>query len=118
MKKVIVLGVIFFMNTFFINCQTFYSNQNNNKKIEFKVKKSEKEWKDELTPKEFDILRNKGTERPYTGVYNMHFEKVHMNVKVVAKLYLKVIISLFLIVGGQVMKVLFLELSFIKKIKV
>ena len=75
MKKVIVLGVIFFMNTFFINCQTFYSNQNNNEKIKFKVKKSEKDWKDELTPKEFNILRNKGTERPYTGVYNMHFEK-------------------------------------------
>jgi peptide-methionine (R)-S-oxide reductase len=75
MKKVIVLGVIFFMNTFFINCQTFYSDQNNNEKIKFKVKKSEKDWKDELTPKEFNILRNKGTERPYTGVYNMHFEK-------------------------------------------
>ena len=39
------------------------------------MKKSEKDWKDELTPKEFNILRNKGTERPYTGVYNMHFEK-------------------------------------------
>ncbi len=63
------------MNTFFINCQTFYSNQNNNEKIDFKVKKSEKEWKDQLTPQEFEILRNKGTERPYTGVYNMHFEK-------------------------------------------
>ena len=63
------------MNTFFINCQTFNTNQNNNEKIEFKVKKSEKEWKEQLSPQEFDILRNKGTERPYTGAYNMHFEK-------------------------------------------
>ena len=43
MKKFIVLGIIFFMNTFFINCQTFNTNQNNNEKIEFKVKKREKE---------------------------------------------------------------------------
>lgn len=39
-----------------------------------KIQKSEEEWKNELTDAQFTILRNKGTERPFTGAYNMHFE--------------------------------------------
>lgn len=36
--------------------------------------KSEQEWKDELTEEQYKILREKGTEMPHTGKYNMHFE--------------------------------------------
>lgn len=32
-----------------------------------KIKKSEKEWKKELTDEQYHILREKGTERPWTG---------------------------------------------------
>ncbi len=42
---------------------------NNGKKIS-KVYKSEEEWKDELTKKEFYVLRQKGTERAFTGEYH------------------------------------------------
>jgi peptide-methionine (R)-S-oxide reductase len=33
------------------------------------MEKSEKEWKEELTPKEYQVLREKGTEPAFTGKY-------------------------------------------------
>lgn len=42
---------------------------------DYKVKKSEAEWKKELTDEEYRILREKGTESPHTGKYNLHFEE-------------------------------------------
>jgi peptide-methionine (R)-S-oxide reductase len=40
-----------------------------------KVKKSDSEWKKQLTPEQFRITRKKGTERAFTGQYYLSKEK-------------------------------------------
>jgi methionine-R-sulfoxide reductase len=40
-----------------------------------KEKRTEKEWQETLTSEQYRILREKGTERAFTGKYDKYFEK-------------------------------------------
>lgn len=42
--------------------------------MSYKVEKSDEQWKAELGEEKYRILRQKGTEYPHTGEYNMFFE--------------------------------------------
>ena len=45
------------------------------KMSKYPVEKSEENWKQELSAEEYRILRQAGTEYPFTGKYNDHFEQ-------------------------------------------
>jgi peptide-methionine (R)-S-oxide reductase len=37
--------------------------------MDTKVQLTDEEWRERLTPEQYEILRRKGTERPFTGAY-------------------------------------------------
>lgn len=39
------------------------------------IPQTDADWKEKLTPEQYYVLRGKGTERPFTGVFNTHYEK-------------------------------------------
>jgi len=46
-----------------------------NSKMDKKVNKTETEWKEILSPQQYYVLREKGTDRPGDSGYTKHFEK-------------------------------------------
>ena len=64
----IVLTVISF------SCKSTAQESKKSKK-KYTVEHTKSEWKEKLTPKQFYVLREAGTERPGTSEYNKFYEK-------------------------------------------
>lgn len=77
MKKIVfVLTVLLSLNS--CNGQEKRKTENKPKAMtesQKGIKKTDAEWKKELTAEQYEILREKGTERAFTGAYWNHFEK-------------------------------------------
>jgi len=73
MKKYFIITLI----TLFFSCNSSAqkSSQKENEKVNFNVTKTEAEWKAQLTKEQYFILREAGTERPYSSPFNNNHKK-------------------------------------------
>lgn len=56
------------------SCNTQDNSKGDIDKMKFEISKSKEEWKKILSPEEYRVLIEKGTEYPGTGEYNLFFE--------------------------------------------
>ena len=79
MKDIILLSVVI-ASIIFNNISSQVPNEDEkvlnstNNDVSKKVKRSDSEWRRMLSSAEYHILREKGTERAFTGEYDGHFE--------------------------------------------
>ena len=71
MKKILSLLLLL---TLCFTCNSNAQKTTKKKSETFPVTKTEKEWKTQLTDKQFYVLRQEGTERPFTSPLNKNYK--------------------------------------------
>lgn len=71
MKKIVLL----FTLSLLFSCNGSAQKNKTEKKNSFQVSKTDEQWKAELTPSQYYVLRKEGTERPFSSPLNKNYEK-------------------------------------------
>jgi peptide methionine sulfoxide reductase msrA/msrB len=71
----LLLSVIGFLTASDKETQSSSNRSEGEKLMIKKIIKTDEEWKKILTPEQYRIMRKAGTERPFTGEFNDHYEK-------------------------------------------
>jgi|TARA_B100001142_G_scaffold329842_1_gene394671 peptide-methionine (R)-S-oxide reductase len=84
-RRLYIILLLTFCIFGFLNFSSYFQEKNmtklSKKLSDYKVTKTDSEWKEILNDEEYNILREKGTEYPHSGEYNLHFEKGVYNCK-------------------------------------
>ncbi|CDF79435.1 peptide methionine sulfoxide reductase MsrB [Formosa agariphila KMM 3901] len=70
MKPILLLCLAFSL----FSCQGFSQKKDSKDQTTFEVTKTEAEWKAQLTPTEYRVLRQEGTERPFSSPLDKNYE--------------------------------------------
>lgn len=70
MNKLLIITIIILVGA----CAKGVSKSEESTSSIDKVEKTELEWKKELTPDEYAVIREKATEKPYTGEYDQFWD--------------------------------------------
>jgi peptide-methionine (R)-S-oxide reductase len=68
------LIICLFASFFLISCGYAQNKTKKETTVNTPLQLTDEEWKAKLTPEEYEVLRNKGTERPRTGEYDQHWD--------------------------------------------
>lgn len=71
MKK----GIILIFISLIFSCNSSAQKAETKEKEVFKISKTDAEWKKLLTKEQYRVLREAGTERPFSSTFNKNYEK-------------------------------------------
>ncbi len=71
MKKIVLIFTV----SLFFSCNSSAQKNETKEKETFTVTRTDAEWKEELTEKQYNVLRKAGTERPFSSALNKNYKK-------------------------------------------